>query len=91
MGAREKNFYNELAQHYGYEKEAKEIQDLYLDGKKAEAAAAVQRNQAAMEGAKANLARAQAHLHRILAGGERHLRRRGTPGRTPRPPRAVGP
>jgi alkanesulfonate monooxygenase SsuD/methylene tetrahydromethanopterin reductase-like flavin-dependent oxidoreductase (luciferase family) len=26
---------------YGYEREAKEIQDLYLDGKKAEAAAAV--------------------------------------------------
>ena len=37
MGARGKNFYNELAQHYGYEKEAKEIQDLYLDGKKKEA------------------------------------------------------
>jgi F420-dependent oxidoreductase-like protein len=41
MGARGKNFYNELAQHYGYEKEAKEIQDLYLDGKKKEAAALV--------------------------------------------------
>ncbi len=41
MGARGKNFYNELAQHYGYEKEAKEIQDLYLDGKKDEAAAKV--------------------------------------------------
>ena len=41
MGARGKNFYNELAQHYGYEKEAKEIQDLYLDGKKKEAEALV--------------------------------------------------
>ena len=41
MGARGKNFYNELAQHYGYEKEAKEIQDLYLDGKKKEAEAVV--------------------------------------------------
>src|SRR3954464_247705 len=41
MGARGKNFYNELAQHYGYEKEAKEIQDLYLDGKKREAEALV--------------------------------------------------
>ena len=41
MGARGKNFYNELAQHYGYEQEAKEIQDLYLDGKKEEAAALV--------------------------------------------------
>ena len=41
MGARGKNFYNELARHYGYEKEAKEIQDLYLDGKKKEAEALV--------------------------------------------------
>jgi F420-dependent oxidoreductase-like protein len=41
MGARGKNFYNDLACRYGYEAEAKEIQDLYLDGKKAEAAAAV--------------------------------------------------
>jgi alkanesulfonate monooxygenase SsuD/methylene tetrahydromethanopterin reductase-like flavin-dependent oxidoreductase (luciferase family) len=41
MGARGKNFYNELACRYGYEKEAKEIQDLYLDGKKKEAEALV--------------------------------------------------
>ena len=41
MGARGKNFYDELARHYGYEKEAKEIQDLYLDGKKKEAEALV--------------------------------------------------
>lgn len=37
MGARGKNFYNELACRYGYEAEAKTIQDLYLDGKKREA------------------------------------------------------
>ncbi|MGZ6859296.1 MAG: LLM class F420-dependent oxidoreductase [Blastococcus sp.] len=41
MGARGKNFYNDLACRYGYEAEAKTIQDLYLDGKKDEAAAAV--------------------------------------------------
>jgi len=41
MGARGRNFYNDLACRYGYEKEAKEIQDLYLDGKKDEAAAKV--------------------------------------------------
>jgi F420-dependent oxidoreductase-like protein len=41
MGARGKNFYNDLACQYGYEKEAKDIQDLYLDGKKHEAAALV--------------------------------------------------
>ena len=41
MGARGKNFYNDLACRYGYEAAAKEIQDLYLDGKKVEATAAV--------------------------------------------------
>ena len=41
MGARGKNFYNDIARAYGYEKEADEVQDLYLDGKKDEAAAAL--------------------------------------------------
>jgi alkanesulfonate monooxygenase SsuD/methylene tetrahydromethanopterin reductase-like flavin-dependent oxidoreductase (luciferase family) len=41
MGAKGKNFYNALACRYGYEAEAAEIQDLYLSGKKAEAAALV--------------------------------------------------
>jgi hypothetical protein len=41
MGARDKNFYNTICQKYGYVKEAIEIQDLYLDGKKDAAAAAV--------------------------------------------------
>ncbi|HET6809588.1 MAG TPA: LLM class F420-dependent oxidoreductase [Acidimicrobiales bacterium] len=41
MGARGRNFYNDLARRYGYEAEAEQIQDLYLDGKKDEAAAAV--------------------------------------------------
>jgi F420-dependent oxidoreductase-like protein len=41
MGARGKNFYNTITQQYGFEAEAKEVQDLYLDGKKAEAAAAL--------------------------------------------------
>ena len=41
MGARDKNFYNTICRKYGYEKEAGEIQDLYLSGKKDEAAAAV--------------------------------------------------
>ena len=34
MGAKGKNFYNELAVRYGYEKEAAIIQDLYLSGEK---------------------------------------------------------
>jgi len=41
MGARGKNFYNTLVGRYGYEAEAALIQDLYLDGKKRDAAAAV--------------------------------------------------
>jgi len=41
MGARSRNFYNTLACRYGYEAEAKAIQDAYLDGRKAEAEALV--------------------------------------------------
>lgn len=41
MGARGKNFYNDVACSYGYEKEAAEIQDLYLSGKKKEAEALI--------------------------------------------------
>jgi F420-dependent oxidoreductase-like protein len=41
MGAREVNFHNAVAARMGYGEEAKRIQDLYLDGKKAEAIAAV--------------------------------------------------
>lgn len=41
MGAKSKNFYNDVAKAYGYEREAEEIQDLYLAGKKDEAAAKV--------------------------------------------------
>ena len=41
MGARGKNFYNDVACRYGFEKEATEIQDLYLSGKKQEAEALV--------------------------------------------------
>ena len=41
MGAKGKNFYNDLMTRYGWEAEAAEIQDLYLDGHKEEAAAKV--------------------------------------------------
>ena len=41
MGARGKNFYHNLATSYGYREVANHIQDLYLDGKKAEAIEAV--------------------------------------------------
>jgi F420-dependent oxidoreductase-like protein len=38
MGAKGRNFYNQLVSRYGFEKEAEQIQDLYLAGKKKEAA-----------------------------------------------------
>lgn len=41
MGSREKNFYNQLAVRMGYDEAAKTVQDLYLDRKYDEAAAAV--------------------------------------------------
>ena len=41
MGSREKNFYNLLVRRYGFEAAAQEVQDLYLAGRKEEAAAAL--------------------------------------------------
>ena len=41
MGARGKNFYNDLAVRYGFAQEAATVQDLYLDGRKYADAAAL--------------------------------------------------
>ena len=41
MGARSRNFYNDLAKRMGYEEAAATIQDLYLEGRRKEAEAAV--------------------------------------------------
>jgi F420-dependent oxidoreductase-like protein len=41
MGAKGKNFYNDVAKGFGYEQAAEEIQDLYLAGRHRDAAAAV--------------------------------------------------
>ncbi|MEX1140744.1 MAG: LLM class F420-dependent oxidoreductase [Thermoleophilaceae bacterium] len=41
MGSKKKNFYNALVRRYGFEDAADEVQDLYLSGKKEEAAAAL--------------------------------------------------
>jgi len=37
MGSREQNFYNRLVSSYGYEKEAREVQEHYLAGRRTEA------------------------------------------------------
>jgi F420-dependent oxidoreductase-like protein len=41
MGSRTQNFYNQLVQRYGFEDAAREVQDLYLEGRREEAAAAL--------------------------------------------------
>ncbi len=41
MGSRKQNFYNQLVRRYGFEDAAQEVQDLYLEGKKDEACAAL--------------------------------------------------
>ena len=41
MGSRKQNFYNALVRRYGFEQAADEVQDLYLEGRKDEAAAAL--------------------------------------------------
>ena len=41
MGSREKNFYNALVRRYGFEDAAQRVQDLYLEGKRDEAMAAL--------------------------------------------------
>ncbi len=61
MGARGRNFYNNVVRRYGFEAEAARIQDLYLDGKKQEAAAEVP---------------AELLAQTALAGPEGHVRER---------------
>ncbi|HTU79479.1 MAG TPA: LLM class F420-dependent oxidoreductase [Solirubrobacteraceae bacterium] len=41
MGSRDQNFYNKVVQRYGFGDAAKKIQDLYLEGKREEAMAAI--------------------------------------------------
>jgi F420-dependent oxidoreductase-like protein len=41
MGSRRQNFYNEVVRRYGFEDAARAVQDLYLEGRKEEAAAAL--------------------------------------------------
>ena len=59
MGAHHTNFYNDLMARYGYEEEARRIQELYLAGRHRDAAAAVPDrfvDEAALVGPKARLA-----------------------------------
>jgi F420-dependent oxidoreductase-like protein len=69
MGSRERNFYNQLAQRYGYVEEAKLIQDLYLSGDKAGAAAAVPDALVDATSALGNAEQIQASLKRFADAG----------------------
>ena len=89
MGARGKNFYNSLFARYGYEDEAREIQDLFLDGKQRDAAAEgagrVRRRRRARRAARADrrAARRVARVGRDLAarlGARREYAPRGGGG-----------
>jgi F420-dependent oxidoreductase-like protein len=69
MGSRERNFYNQLAQRYGYVEEAKRIQDLYLSGDKAGAAAAVPDALVDATSALGNAEQIEASLRRFAGAG----------------------
>ena len=69
MGSRERNFYNQLAQRYGYIDEATVIQDLYLSGDKAGAAAAVPDELVDATSAYGNAEQIQASLQRFADAG----------------------
>jgi len=67
MGAKGKNFYNTLCREYGYEKEAEQIQDMYLGGNKRDAEAIVPLELLEM----CNLVGPESHVkERIAAFGE---------------------
>ena len=73
MGARGKNFYNDIMSAYGWEGEAKSIQDLYLDGKKAEAAAALPRDYLAAGALVGPLGHVKERLAAYKEAGVTHL------------------
>ncbi|XAS75267.1 LLM class F420-dependent oxidoreductase [Dermatophilaceae bacterium Sec6.4] len=69
MGSRDKNFYNKLAVRMGFEQEAAQVQDLYLQRQHREAAAAVPRefiDQTALFGPADRIAQ---RLHRYADAG----------------------
>jgi len=63
MGAKSKNYYNDLFRRYGWEEEAEKIQDLFLGGQRGEAMAAVPDEYVDS----ANLIGTEAHIQERLA------------------------
>ena len=73
MGARGSNFYNDLCAGYGYPDAAKQIQDLYLDGHKEQAAAAVPRQLLADTNLVGSAAEVAERLSAMKAAGDTYL------------------
>jgi F420-dependent oxidoreductase-like protein len=73
MGARGKNFYNQLMVSYGWEEEATLIQDLFLDGKKEEAEAAVPRAYLEMGSLVGSVGRVRDRIAAFKTAGVTHL------------------
>jgi alkanesulfonate monooxygenase SsuD/methylene tetrahydromethanopterin reductase-like flavin-dependent oxidoreductase (luciferase family) len=72
MGARDKNFYNDYAAKLGYADAAKQIQDLYLGGKKREAMAAVPDQLVDAVALVGPRDRIRDHVQRWIAAGKKH-------------------
>ena len=73
MGARGQNFYTDLASRYGFEREATEIQDLYLDGNKDEAARLVPRDMLAATNLIGSVGEVSGQLAAYRDAGVTHL------------------
>ena len=87
MGSRKQNFYNQLVQRYGFEDAAREVQDLYLDGKREEAMATLPDeliDHVALAGPPGSRARAPGRLPRRRRRDPRHHADGVGPGGAPR-------
>ena len=95
MGARDMNFHKQVFARMGYEAEAEQIQDLFLDGRRDEAIAAVPRSLAAdisLVGSREQIRDELADVgggRRDDAGRRRRQRRPAPPHRRGRPRRVT--
>ena len=69
MGTREQNFYKELFVRYGYEREADRIQELFLERRREDAAAAVTDAMVDEVAVIGSLAECRAHLEEYRQAG----------------------
>ena len=91
MGSRKQNFYNALVPRYGFEEAARDVQDLYLDGKRDEAAAALPDELIDTVALCGPPERVRDRLDVYRDGGRRHARRHADGVRRRGAPRAAAP